>query len=316
MYALVVHGGAGNWRPEKNERAVASMRVAAEVGRAVLAGGGSAEHAVVDAVAALEDDPLFNAGTGGGLNLDGAVEMDAALMIGSSLEAGAVANLVRVKNAIHVAQAVMRETDHVLLAGDGALRFARAFGFEDYDPVTPDRQAAFERNLKTLKDGNDDWLPRMRKLIERFPELTHGTVGAVALDSHGELVAGTSTAGVALKLAGRIGDSPILGAGTYATRFGAAGATGRGEIAMRTLATRSICDRIVGGASASEACRSYIDETAPALGREVGVIAVDRAGGVGVAHASDALPHAWVTEACAEVHAAMAVRSGLKRGGR
>ena len=147
---LIAHGGAGAWRPGTEEQALAGMRAAVEAGRAVLAGGGSALDAVCATVVLLEDNPIFNAGTGGVLNFDGFVELDACVMESAASRVGAVAALRRVKNPILVARKVMEETDHVMLAGEGAQRFARAMGFPDHDNVTEARRADWEAKKKEL----------------------------------------------------------------------------------------------------------------------------------------------------------------------
>jgi len=287
MYAIAVHGGAGTWGGEHEAEALQGVRRAAEAGTAILAGGGSALDAAVAAVVLLEDDPLFNAGTGSALNVDGEAEMDAGVMVGQGLRSGNVACLQRVKNPILVARKVMEETDHVLLAGEGALRFARAMGFADHDPVTPRRLADWQERRK---EG-----ARLPQILANHPELAKGTVGAVARDAGGGLAAATSTGGVTLKLAGRVGDTPLPGAGTYATPSAAASATGRGELMMRFLATRAVCDRIAAGRSAQQAVDEVVAEMAASLGPDVGIIALDGNGGIGVAHATPHMPHAFAS---------------------
>jgi len=238
-------------------------------------------------VVVLEDDPLFNAGTGSALNIDGVAEMDAGVMVGQGLCSGNVACLQRVKNPILVARKVMEETDHVLLAGEGALRFARAMGFADHDPITPQRLADWQ---KRRTEG-----VRLPRILDHYPELAKGTVGAVARDAGGGLAAATSTGGLTLKLAGRVGDTPLPGAGNYATPYAAASATGRGELMMCFLATRAVCDRIAAGRSAQQAVDEVVAEMAASLGPDVGIIALDGAGGIGVAHATPHMPHAFAS---------------------
>lgn len=284
-YAVVVHGGAGVWEADSHAAAVTGVRAAAELAWDILARTGSALDAVVAAVVRLEDDPLYNAGTGSCLNLEGEVEMDAQVMDGQELRAGAVAALARVRNPVLVARKVMEETGNVLLAGAGARRFARAMGFGDYDPVT-------ER-------ARDRWLQR---LDERG-----GTVGAVALDGKGRLAAAASTGGRALKLPGRVGDTPVPGAGNYATACAAASATGHGELMLRTLATRGVCDWIERGLGAQAAAEKVLEEMADTVGSEAGIIAVDRHGGVGVAHRTAHMPFASMCEGDA------AIRAGISR---
>ena len=289
---LVAHGGAGDWRDTRLTPAIDGLRASVEAGRVVLERGESALDAVCETVRALEDNRLFNAGTGGSYNLDGVIELDASVMVGSDQSGGAVANLRATRHPVDVARAVMEKTDHVLLAGEGADRFARATGFPEYDCGVPDRIEAYERALERLRTSGDGWLPRLRELLQEYPELQHGTVGAAAVDANGEFAAATSTGGFVLKLAGRIGDVAQLGAGTHANRFGAAGATGRGEIAMRLLSTYRITSLIEAGCSAQLAVETALDDAA-AISREIGFIAVDGRGGIGVAHGTEYLPHAF-----------------------
>ena len=303
---LVAHGGAGDWRETRLSPAIEGVRAAVEAGRVVLESGAPAIDAVCETVRALEDNPLFNAGTGGSYNLDGVIELDASVMVGSNQSGGAVANLLATRHPVDVARAVMEKTDHVLLAGEGAVRFARATGFPEFDCAVPDRVEAYERALVRLRSTGDGWLPRLRALLDEYPELQHGTVGAVAVDANGEFAAATSTGGFVLKLAGRIGDVAQLGAGTHATRYGAAGATGRGEIAMRLLSTYRITSLIEAGRSAQLAVETALDE-AEAISREIGFIAVDGRGGIGVAHGTEFLPHAlWRSDTDVEAYGRVA----------
>lgn len=293
MYAIVIHGGAGDWPDRDEPAALAGVRKAAEAAIEVLAAGASALDAVVTAVVVLEDDLTFNAGTGACLNIEGDAELDASVMIGDGLRAGGVAALQRVRNPILVARKVMEETDHVLLAGQGAQDFARATGFADYDPVTAQARAHYQERRRKLLRGELSTLPHLREklLMDAVP---HGaTVGALALDAAGVLAAATSTGGVTLKLRGRVGDSPIPGAGNYATRFAAASATGHGERVLRMLATKAVCDRIAAGSTAQEAAQSVLHELAGDTPAGVGFIALSRSGDVGVIHDTAAMPHAW-----------------------
>lgn len=289
--SLIVHGGAGRWDPDEAEAALPGLRAAAAIGQALLSRGGSAMDAVVAAVVALEDDPLFNAGTGSALNLAGEAEMDACVMDGRTLAAGAVGAIKGVRNPVLVARRVMEATGHVLLAGDGAGRFARALGFPPYDPVTPRRRADHLEKVEALAREGRGEHTALRDLLEKYPGLAWGTVGAVALDRQGALAAATSTGGLTLKLPGRVGDTPIPGAGTYATGAAAASATGHGETILRLLASRHACDRVAAGASAQEASSEAIAALAP-YGGEAGIIVVDAAGGIGVAHDTEFMPHA------------------------
>jgi beta-aspartyl-peptidase (threonine type) len=289
--SLILHGGAGRWDPDEAEAALPGLRAAAAIGQDLLSRGASAMDAVVAAVVALEDDPLFNAGTGSALNLAGEAEMDACVMDGRNLAAGAVGAIKGVRNPVLVARRVMEATGHVLLVGEGAGRFARAVGFPPYDPVTPRRRADHLEKLEALVREGPGEQGTLRGLLEKYPGLACGTVGAVALDRQGALAAATSTGGLTLKLSGRVGDTPIPGAGTYATSAAAASATGHGETILRLLASRHACDRVSGGATAQEASDEAIAALAP-YGGEAGIIVVDATGRIGVAHDTDFMPHA------------------------
>jgi beta-aspartyl-peptidase (threonine type) len=266
MAAIVVHGGAGRWDPEDRVLAVSGVARAAGIGWAALAAGASALEAAVEAVAALEDDPVFNAGTGSVLNADGIVEMDASVMDGETLAAGGVACIQRVRNPVRVARRVMQATDCVLLAGPAASAFARAQGFAEHDPGLP-------RAARRSGGG--------------------GTVGAVGLDDAGRLAAATSTGGREGKPAGRVGDAPIPGAGNYADAHAAVSATGWGEMMLRYVTAKDVAARVAQGAGAESALRAALDDMARRFGEPIGAIALDARGGIGVVHGTPAMPHAW-----------------------
>jgi L-asparaginase / beta-aspartyl-peptidase len=291
--ALIAHGGAGSWRPGSEEDAVDGMKSAAEAGRAILRAGGSALDAVCATVVLLEDNPIFNAGTGAVLNFDGFCELDASLMESRESRVGAVAAMQRVKNPILVARKVMEETDHVMLAGDGAQRFARVMGFGDHDPITPARKADWQDKRKRVDEslGKNDL--KMHRFLKDHPEYAGGTVGCVAVDGNGILAAATSTGGVTLKLAGRVGDTPLVGAGNYASRQVAASATGTGEFVMRTLAARAISDAMERGASLERAMDDILDRLHRDFAADIGIIAVDGAGTPLARHLTRDMPHAW-----------------------
>jgi L-asparaginase / beta-aspartyl-peptidase len=293
--ALIAHGGAGNWRPGSEDDAVHGMRTAVAAGRAILVGGGSALDAVCATVVALEDNPSFNAGTGAVLNFDGFCELDASVMASDGARVGAVAALQRVRNPVLVARKVMEETDHVMLAGEGAQRFARAMGFGDHDPITAARRADWEDKRRHLQDVLGKHSLKMRRFLKEHPEYAGGTVGAAAVDASGVLAAATSTGGVTMKLVGRVGDSPIAGAGNYASAHMAASATGTGEYVMRALAAREISEAMEHGRSLPEAMREVLGRLGRDYDADVGIIAVDREGLPVAQHRTRDMPHAFFT---------------------
>lgn len=266
MAAILVHGGAGRWRASDRTLAVAGVARAAAVGWGVLGTGGSALDAVIEAVVSLEDDPLFNAGTGSVLNARGEVEMDASVMAGETLVAGGVACIQRVRNPVLVAKCVLQATDCVLLAGPEATAFAREQGFEDYDPGRPRAAHAGRRG---------------------------GTVGAVARDDSGHLAAATSTGGREGKRPGRVGDSPVPGAGNYADAAAAVSATGWGEQMLRYVTAKDVAASIARGATPEQALRATLEDMARRFGEPIGAIALDARGRLGIVHGTEAMPHAW-----------------------
>lgn len=300
MFAMAVHGGAGAWEESHHEAALAGVRRSVEAGAAVLRGGGSALDAVVAAAIVLEDDPHFNAGTGATLTLRGEVECDACVMTGHDLGAGAVAAVRGVKNPVLLARRVMEETDHVLLAGEGAETLAKAWNlFTGNEPV-PFRLERWKKAVAELPRDADPANPKkLAALLKAHPELgatRRGTIGAVACDAAGRTAVATSTGGMLLKLPGRVGDTPIPGAGSYAAAAGAASATGHGELVMRALTTRTACDRMESGLGADAAAASALAHTARIAGSDLGLITVDARGGVGAAHATRFMPHAFAVD--------------------
>lgn len=266
LVGVLVHGGAGNLDPSRHADHEAGCREAARAGYAVLAAGGSALDAVQAASRVLEDKPQFNAGTGGALTSDGTVEHDASIMDGRVLRAGAVAGLVGFKNPVDVARAVLDDKRHVLLCAEGAARFARDKGFERIDAasfVTELARTALER----VKSGV---APR---------GWAGGTIGAVARDKDGHVAAATSTGGVVGKLPGRIGDSPIVGAGTLADNDSAAiSATGDGEGILLVGLSYRIAHAIASGVAAEEASRAALEVLEKKGAATGGVIVIDREG--------------------------------------
>jgi beta-aspartyl-peptidase (threonine type) len=276
MFGMAIHGGAGTMpRSEMTSEAERSYRSglqeALDAGYDVLRSGGTSLDAVTRAVVLLEDNPLFNAGRGAVFTLDGRNELDASIMDGHTLKAGAVCGVTRIRNPVELARAVMEKSEHVMLAGTGAEEFAAGQGFSFVPQsyfYTPQRWQQLER----IRSGD-------RGLSGHT--ISHvGTVGAVALDSRGRLAAATSTGGMTGKRFQRIGDSPVIGAGTYADdRSCAVSATGHGEIFLRGAVAHDICARVrYGGRSVAEAAREVIFEELPALDGEGGVIAIDGRG--------------------------------------
>jgi beta-aspartyl-peptidase (threonine type) len=278
-YCVLVHGGAGSRAAHELPREREGCARAAEAAAQLLHAGASALDAVQRAVEVLEDDPLFNAGTGGALTEDGTLELDASIMNGSDLRAGAVCCLPPYRHPIAIARAVLEENRHVLYAAAGADALARRAGFVPAAPETMVTEHA-------------------RRLLERFranQEKAGGgnTVGAVARDRHGNLAAATSTGGVVGQRPGRVGDSPILGAGTYADNAaGAASATGRGENILRLALCSRATAAVAGGASPEDAARAALEQLAARLGAEAGLIVVSPSGALGVARSTSSMPFA------------------------
>ncbi len=277
---VLVHGGAGEVPEGSRDAHRRGCERAASAGLEVLVAGGSPLDAVQAAVRVLEDDPLYNAGTGACLTSDGTLELDASIMEGTGLRAGAVTCLSPFLAPIDVARAVLEEGRHVLYAGEGAVRFARAAGFSPADPdamITASARARLAKVKSGVGDGS--W--------------AGGTVGAVACNARGELAAATSTGGMVDKRPGRVGDSPIVGAGTYADDHrGAASATGHGEAAMRLGITRLVCELIAGGLSAQAAAERAVADLAARVSGSGGLIVVSPSGEVGIAWNTATMTHA------------------------
>ena len=296
---IVVHGGAGTIQPERSKPAADGVKRAAETGYDVLRSEGSAVDAVTEAVMVLEDDGAFNAGYGSSLNIEKSVEMDASIMDGKTLEAGAVALLKDVKNPVRLARLIMEKTDHVFIAGEGANKLADLFNLERRNPITALRLKAYEDQKKALLEGKSN-LPKLISLINKHPAFFESdTVGAIALDKHGNAAAATSTGGYPLKLVGRIGDTPLIGCGNYAdNQSGACSATGVGEIAIRLVLAKTVCDCIEAGKppqKAAEQAIKLVNKRISAAYNSMGVIALDVQGGIGAAHNSPNLCWAYLT---------------------
>jgi beta-aspartyl-peptidase (threonine type) len=309
---MVVHGGAGNWHPERVNPGLEGVKKAAKLGFDILLHGGSALDAVVEAVASMEDDGSFNAGYGSSLTIEKGIEMEASVMDGKTLKAGAVGLLKDIKNPVKLARIVMEETDHIFVVGEGAEKLAKMFNFERRNPITELRLKYYEQQKQTLIDGKFG-LPKLANLIKTHPELFDlETVGAVALDKDGNVAAATSTGGFPLKLPGRIGDSPLIGCGTYAdNRSGACSATGVGEIAIRLVLAKTVCNYMEHGKSAQEAVENAIklvNERTAGTYNSMGLIAVNSRGEIGAAHNSAHLCWAYITPELQEPVASMTAK--------
>jgi isoaspartyl peptidase/L-asparaginase-like protein (Ntn-hydrolase superfamily) len=284
-YALILHGGAGARRERDYSAEVAHMREVVEAMRERLARGDSALDVAVEAVVMLEDSGLYVAGRGASPNLAGAFELDASLMDGATSKAGAVAALQGFRNPIRAARAVMDRTPHVMLAGEGASLFALDQGLEQIG----DEEAFFTRAGK----GEDNHPPGTDPAT-LAGALAHGTVGCCVLDANGRLAAATSTAGVFGKMPGRVGDTPIPAAGTWADGRVAASATGQGEYYIRTAACARLGWLVESGVPLAEAAQSVIDGIG-ALGGDGGLIALDRDGNLAHPFNSQGMKRAWLT---------------------
>ncbi|GAA4399542.1 isoaspartyl peptidase/L-asparaginase [Nibrella viscosa] len=289
MVVLAVHGGAGvmnrsDLSPEKEKAIHQSLTNALDAGYQVLATGGSALDAVEQAVRALEDAEHFNAGRGAVFTADGRHEMDASLMDGKTLKAGAVAGVRNVRNPITLARTVMDKSDYVLLMAPGAEDFARQHNLS----FEPDEYFYTETRYQELK----------KKQSGEGGNRKIGTVGAVALDQSGNLAAATSTGGMTNKTFGRLGDSPVIGAGTYANnRACAVSCTGDGEYFIRAVAAYDVyCLMAYKGLSLQEACRIVVHEKLKELEGEGGLIAVDRDGNLEMAFNSEGMYRGWRNE--------------------
>ena len=287
MFGMAIHGGAGtlpraDMSGEAERQYRAGLREAIDAGYAVLHDGGTSLDAVTRAVVLLEDNPLFNAGRGSVFTLDGRNELDASIMEGRTLKAGAVCGLTRIRNPVELARAVMEKSEHVMLAGAGAEEFASSQGFS-FVPQSYFHTAARWAQLERIRGG---------EVGLSGHTISHvGTVGAVALDTFGHLAAATSTGGMTGKRFQRIGDSPVIGAGTYADdRSCAVSATGHGEIFLRAAVAHDICARMrFGGRGVGEAAREVVFGELPALGGEGGVIAIDVRGAIAMEFNSEGM---------------------------
>lgn len=294
--AIAIHGGAGTITQSamtaETEAAIrAALQASVQAGYQALLAGASSTGAVIAAVNVMEDSRLFNAGRGAVFNAAGEHEMDASIMEGRGLNAGAVASVAQIKNPIDLAAKVMTDSEHVMLVGEGAEEFARQQGFAMTSPdyfhtefrwqqLQRIKEKEAQRKKITDQDQHDQWF---------------STVGAVALDQHGDLAAATSTGGTSNKRWGRVGDSPIIGAGTYASnRSCAVSATGHGEFFIRHVVAYNICNRVELGAPIAEAANTVVNDVLVEAGGEGGVIAIDREGSIAMPFNSEGMYRASV----------------------
>ncbi len=293
-YVLVIHGGAGTilrtqLTPEKEKAYKEALKASLMAGYEIIKKGGSSLDAVEAAVRSMEDCPLFNAGKGAVFTAEGKNELDAAIMNGRTLEAGAVAGVTVIRNPVTAARAVMEKSKHVMLTGKGAEAFAREAGLEIVDPSyfhTDDRWNGLQRarKLDSTRQQLDhaDTAVTSAKLGAEHLDYKFGTVGAVALDRQGNLAAATSTGGMTNKKYGRVGDAPVIGAGTYADNATCAvSCTGWGEYFIRLTVAKTVCDLMeYKGMSVKDAANELIMKKVPVLGGDGGLIALDRKGNI------------------------------------
>ncbi|MBC7586962.1 MAG: isoaspartyl peptidase/L-asparaginase [Chitinophagaceae bacterium] len=300
-FTLVIHGGAGtilkkNMSAEKEMAYLKSLDSALQAGYKVLAAGGSALNAVETAIKIMEDNPLFNAGKGSVFTNEGKNEMDAAIMDGKTLKAGSVAGVTTIKNPITAARAVMEKSEHVMMAGKGAEKFAALNGCKIVDPsyfYTEDRWKGLQ------KAKQDDSLKAKSSSSLKQPsnrDYKYGTVGAVAVDMYGNLAAATSTGGMTNKKYGRIGDAPIIGAGTYADNNTCAiSCTGWGEYFIRLVMAKSIADKMeYGNMSLKDAANEMVMKKLPALGGDGGLVAVDKDGNIAMPFCTEGMYRGFI----------------------
>lgn len=305
--ALAIHGGAGTIKKEnmtaKQEAEYrAKLQESLEAGYAILEADGSALEAVIASVKVMEDSPLFNAGKGAVFTNEGKNEMDAAIMDGATKKAGAVAGITRVKNPITAAYAVMTHSPHVFMVGQGAEQFAQEQGLELVDPSYFRVEKRYEQLMK-IKESEKQQLDhssllKMEMEDPFFKDRKFGTVGAVALDKNGNVAAATSTGGMTNKRYGRVGDVPIIGAGTYADNATCAvSATGHGEFFIRTVVAHEIASQVkYAGKSLSEAAEDVVMKQLVEIQGEGGVIAIDQKGNISMPFNSEGMYRGYIRE--------------------
>lgn len=296
---LVIHGGAGTMKKEhmtseQEEAYHQTLQNALNKGYEILASGGKSLDAVVASITVLEDSPLFNAGKGAVFTHSGKNELDASIMDGSNLKAGAIAGVTTIRNPIKAAYAVMTESEHVMLAGRGAEAFAAERGLEIVEPSYFLDSSRYEQYLERRKKERAARGANLNP--SQDPQKKFGTVGAVALDKHGNIAAGTSTGGMSDKKYGRVGDSPIIGAGTYAKNSTCGiSSTGWGEFFIRLAIAHDISAMMeYGGVSLEDAADSVIMKKLPQLGGDGGVIGLDRRGNISMTFNTEGMYRGYI----------------------
>ena len=298
---LAIHGGAGtilkkNMTPEKEKAYHDKLTEALKAGYAVLQKGGTSLDAVEAAIVVMEDSPLFNAGKGSVFNSDGKNEMDTAIMDGSNLKAGAVAGVHTIKNPVKAARAVMEKSEHVMLIGEGAEKFAKEKSLEIVEPSYFYDDHRYQQYLKA-KEKNKIEMDHTDSVKTKSKPDKHGTVGAVALDNYGNISAATSTGGMTNKKYGRVGDAPIIGAGTYANNKSCAvSCTGHGEFFIRAVVAHEISSLIeYKNLSVKEAAEKVILEKMVKMGGEGGAIVLDKNGNVSLPFNTEGMYRGYIT---------------------
>ncbi len=292
MKAIVVHGGAGYELPPPEF--AEGIRKSLIAGYNVLKEGGSSTDAVEAAINVMEDDPQFDAGYGSFLNLFGEVEMDASIMK-SDYSCGAVASVKNIQHPITLARKVMEETEHVFIVGEGANLVAEALGFPSFNPISPQAKEKWKKMKEKFIKGEERLAyGNLRDFYLKKLSETMGTVGAVAVDDTGLITAGTSTGGIHLKLPGRVGDTPIIGAGTYATPWAGASSTGRGECIIKLTLAKRVVDLMekLSPQEAIEKAKKFVEE----MECPCGLIALDRDGNFGVFHTTPFIRFGYMRE--------------------
>ena len=293
-YALVIHGGAGTilqsqMTPEQEAAYHKALNDALDAGEAILKSGGSALDAIQASIMVMEDNPLFNAGKGAVFNSDGVNELDASIMDGSDLNAGAIGAVTTIKNPILAARAVMEKSEHVMMIGKGAEQFAKSVGIQIVDPT----YFFTESRMKSLQRAKE----REANQEQQDAATRHGTVGAVALDQQGNIAAGTSTGGMTNKKFNRIGDAPIIGAGTYASNETCGiSATGHGEYFIRLSVAYAIHAQMkYGNKTLEDAAQNVIHNQLQNLGGDGGIVGLDSRGNISMVFNSEGMYRGMVT---------------------